>query len=174
MESKQVRLQSRIGNDINEFRQQQKTLQLASITKDGLPHISYSPFVYLSDCYYIFISDIAKHGQNLKINPQVSIMMIEDEEQSKNIYARKRLTFDTEANLIARDSQHWQTTISTFEQQFGEIVSNLSKLSDFHLYQLVPKAGRFVKGFGQAFDISGADQVDVVHLDKGHTKQSNA
>ncbi len=168
MENKQLRIQNRIGNDILEFRQHQKTLQLATLTHDGCPHVSYTPFVYLPDGYYILISDIAKHGQNIKNHQQVSIMMIEDEQDSKSIYARKRLSFDTKANLVPRESDSWLTAISALEQRFGEIVSNLSKLGDFHMYQLIPEKGRFVKGFGKAFDISGSDKVDIVHLDGGH------
>lgn len=168
MESKKERIQNRIGPEIDEFRRQQKTLQLASISKEGLPHVSYTPFVYLPDGYYILISDIAKHGQNLKLNQQVSIMMIEDEQSAKSIYARKRLTFDTNVQPVERGSTKWIEAIDALEKRFGEIVSNLSKLGDFHMYQLIPDSGRFVKGFGKAFEVSGSDMVDFVHLDGGH------
>lgn len=170
MDSKKERIQGRIGPEIQEFRQQQKTLQLASISDKGFPHVSYTPFVHLADGYYILISDIAKHGQNIKGNKQVSIMMIEDEQNAKSIYARKRLTFDTCANPVERDTQQWTTAVEALEQRFGEIVCNLSKLGDFHMYQLVPDSGRFVKGFGKAFEVSGSDMVDFVHLDGGHKK----
>lgn len=172
MESKQERLQNRIGPEVEEFRQQQKTLQLATITPEGVPHVSYSPFVFLPGGYYILISDVAQHGQNLKQSRDVSIMMIEDEQQAKSIYARKRLSFDTQANLIERDSQEWQQGISALEERFGEIVTGLSTLEDFNLYRLVPEKGRFVKGFGKAFEISGQDMVGFVHLDQGHRSVS--
>ncbi|MDB1124418.1 heme utilization protein HutZ [Vibrio algarum] len=170
MENKQQRIQNRIGSEIVEFRQQQKTLQMATLTYDGCPHVSYTPFVYLPDGYYILISDIAKHGQNIKSHQKVSIMMIEDEQDSRSIYARKRLSFDTTANLVHRESDSWWEAIRALEQRFGEIVSNLSKLGDFHMYQLIPEKGRFVKGFGKAFDVTGSDLVDIVHLDEGHIK----
>lgn len=172
MESKQQRLQSRIGRDIVEFRQQQKTLQMATLTENGKPHVSYTPFVYLSSGYYILISDIAKHGKNLKGHQKVSIMMIEDEQDAKSIYARKRLSFDATASLIHRESDAWLEAINALEQRFGEIVCNLSKLGDFCLYQLIPEKGRFVKGFGKAFDVTGSDLVDIVHLDEGHIKNN--
>lgn len=170
MDSKQERIQNRIGPEIAEFRQTQQTLQLATVSSQGFPHVSYTPFVYLPDGYYILISDIAKHGQNLKLNPHVSIMMIEDEQDARSIYARKRLSFDAKANPIDRDTEHWSNAITALEQRFGEIVSNLSQLGDFYLYQLVPEQGRFVKGFGKAFEVSGQDMVDFVHLNEGHKK----
>lgn len=165
---KQERLQNRIGPEIAEFRQQQQTLQLASITPAGLPHVSYSPFVFQPDGYYILISDVAQHGQNLKTNPNVSIMMIEDEQDARSIYARKRLSFETQAHLVDRESRQWQQSVDALTTKFGDIVENLSQLNDFNLYQLIPTQGRFVKGFGKAFAVSGEDLVDFVHLDQGH------
>jgi len=167
---KRERIQNRIGPEIVEFRQKQQTLQLATVSVDGFPHVSYTPFVHLADGYYILISDIAKHGQNLKINRNVSMMMIEDEQDAKNIYARKRLSFDSTAHVIERETDQWSKGILALEQRFGDIIANLSQLGDFNLYQLIPQQGRFVKGFGKAFEISGSDMVDFVHLDEGHKK----
>lgn len=168
MESKQDRLQNRIGPEIAEFRQQQKTLQLATLSSKGIPHASYSPFIFQADGYYILVSDIAQHGQNLKACQNISIMMVEDEQNARSIYARKRLSFDAKAVDVNRESEQWQSAIAAMEDRFGDIVSNLSTLGDFHLYQLIPERGRFVKGFGKAFDVSGEDMVDFVHLDEGH------
>ncbi|WP_375753354.1 heme utilization protein HutZ [Vibrio sp. HN007] len=168
MDTKQERLQNRIGPEVAEFRETQKTLQLATITPSGVPHVSYSPFVYLPDGYYILVSDIAQHGQNLHNNKNISIMMIEDEQDAKSIYARKRLSFDAQANHIERESEVWTNAVKALEGRFGEIVSNLSNLGDFNLYRLVPEQGRFVKGFGKAFEVSGSDMVDFVHLNEGH------
>ncbi|PJC88314.1 heme utilization protein HutZ [Vibrio sp. HA2012] len=170
---KQEKLHNGIEQEIAVFRRQQRTLQLASITPEGLPHVSYSPFVYLNDSFYILVSDVAQHGENLKRNHKVSIMLIEDEQEAKSIYARKRLSYTTEVFYVEKSSELWCLAISELEIRFGDIISNLSKMEDFKLYQLVPEKGRFVKGFGQAFDIFGSDTVDLVHLKKGHKKTRN-
>ena len=168
MGNKQERLQSRIGPEIAEFRQRQRTLQLATVSANGMPHASYSPYVFLPEGYYILVSDLAQHGQNLKVCQHVSIMMIEDEDKAKSIYARRRLSFDAQAIHVERDSATWLKVLSAMEDRLGEMASNLSQLGDFHLYHLKPERGRFVKGFGKAFDITEEDMVDIVHLDKGH------
>ncbi len=173
MEEKKERIQNRIRPELVEFREKQQTLQLATMTSEGLPHVSYAPFVYLPDGYYIFVSDLAKHGENLKNNAHVSIMMIEDEQAAKSIYARKRLGFDTHAHLVERGTPKWLEVIQALEQRFGDIVTDLSQLGDFHMYRLVPEKGRFVKGFGKAFDVSGSDMLDIVHLDEGHLKKDS-
>ena len=170
MNTKQERVHNRISPEIQEFKQQCKTLQMATLTS-GMPHVSYAPFTYNKDGFYILVSDIAQHGQNLKLSKNVSIMLIEDESNSKQLYARRRLTFDTTAKLIEKSSSVGQQAIADLSLRFGDIIDNLANLKDFNLYQLTPEKGRFVKGFGKAFDLSGADMIDIVHLKEGHVKE---
>ncbi|EFP96791.1 heme utilization protein HutZ [Vibrio caribbeanicus] len=170
---KQERLQGRLEPEIKEFRQQRNTLQLATVGADGRPNVSYAPYVQNQEGYFILISEIARHAQNLKINPHVSIMMIEDEYESQQIFARKRLTFDAVAVVVERDSEQWSRTIQQMQDRFGEVVEGLSQLQDFILFNLTPEQGLYVKGFGQAYQVSGDDLVDFLHLEKGHTKVSN-
>ncbi|MDN3612525.1 heme utilization protein HutZ [Vibrio ostreicida] len=171
---KQERLQGRLGPEIQEFRQERRTLQLATVGEDGQPNVSYAPFVQNQQGYFVLISEIARHARNLQVNPNTSIMMIEDETGAKELYARKRLTFDAVANVVARDSEQWQQVIGQMKDRFGEIIDGLSQLQDFVLFNLKPDNGLFVKGFGQAYQVSGDDLVDFVHLEKGHQKVSNA
>lgn len=165
---KQARLQNRLGPEVQEFRDSRLTLQLATINGEGNPHVSYSPFAFDQQGYYIMVSDLAEHGKNLKQNKQVSIMMIEDESQAKSVHARKRLTFDSTALHFDKASEEGQAGIAALIERFGEMAESLSKLNDFNLYKLVPDNGRYVKGFGQAFNVSGNDLVDFLHLDEGH------
>ncbi|EML0343093.1 heme utilization protein HutZ [Vibrio vulnificus] len=170
---KQERLQGRLEPEIKEFRQERQTLQLATVDADGRPNVSYAPFVQNQEGYFVLISKIARHARNLLENPQVSLMMIEDEEGAKQLFARKRLTFDAVASVIERDTQLWHQVITQMEERFGEIVSGLSQLEDFVLFNLKAERGLFVKGFGQAYQVSGDDLVDFVHLQEGHSKISN-
>ncbi|WP_261817710.1 heme utilization protein HutZ [Vibrio gallicus] len=168
---KQQRLQGRLGPEVQEFRDACQSLQLATITQDGLPHVSYTPFAFDKAGYYILVSDLAVHGQNLKQNKNVSIMMVQDESQAKSIHARKRLTFDTTAEHIDKQSELGKAGVEALFERFGDMAHNLAQLGDFHLYKLTPSNGRYVKGFGKAFNVSGNDLVDFLHLDEGHVNQ---
>ncbi len=170
---KQQRLQGRLGPEIQEFRQERRTLQLATVDEDGRPNVSYAPFVQNQDGYFVLISEIARHARNLQVNPSVSIMMIEDEGSSKQLFARKRLTFDAVAKVVERDSEQWNQVVAQLKERFGEIIDGLSQLQDFVLFNFKPEHGLFVKGFGQAYQVSGDDLVDFVHLQEGHKKASN-
>lgn len=171
---KQERLQGHLEPEIQEFRQERRTLQLATVDGEGRPNVSYAPFVQNQEGYFILISHIARHARNLDINPHVSLMMIEDESSSKQIYARQRLTFDAVASVVPRESTLWRQVIGQMQQRFGEIIDGLSQLQDFSLFQLKVEQGLYVKGFGQAYQVSGDDMVDFVHLQEGHKKISNA
>ena len=171
MIDKAERLQNRLGPEIQEFRDSRLTLQLGTLNKDGKPHTSYAPFAFSENGYYILVSDLAMHGQNLKHSDAVSIMMIEDESTARSIFARRRLSFDTHATLIERDTPQWQEGIGRMQTRLGSMVEDLSQLGDFRLYRLNPLMGRYVKGFGKAFNVSGDEMLSVIHLDEGHVKK---
>ncbi|MCG6237622.1 heme utilization protein HutZ [Vibrio diabolicus] len=171
---KQERLQGRLGPEIKEFRQERRTLQLATVDAEGRPNVSYAPYVQNQEGYFVLISKIARHARNLLENPNVSLMMIEDEESSKQLFARKRLTFDAVANVVERDTEMWHQVVGQMKERFGDIIDGLSQLEDFVLFNLKPESGLFVKGFGQAYQVSGDDLVDFVHLQEGHKKIESA
>ncbi len=170
-ELKAQRLQERLGPEIQTFRNTRKSLQLGTLDRAGKPHTSYAPFAFSEQGYYILVSNLAQHGQNLRYNLAVSIMMIEDESQAKSIFARRRLSFDTNAQHIARDSDEWSEGIKILHDRLGDRVLELSQLGDFHLYRLKPISGRYVKGFGKAFNVTGEDLLTLVHLNEGHVRQ---
>lgn len=171
---KQERLQGRLGPEIKEFRQERRTIQLATVDAEGRPNVSYAPYVQNQEGYFVLISQIARHARNLLENPNVSLMMIEDEGSSKQLFARKRLTFDAVATVVERDTEMWQQVVGQMKDRFGEIIDGLSQLEDFVLFNLKAEQGLFVKGFGQAYQVSGDDLVDFVHLQEGHKKIENA
>ncbi len=168
---KKERLQNRLGPEVQEFRDSRLTLQLATISAQGKPHVSYAAFAFDQQGYYIMVSDLAEHGKNLKANKSVSIMMVEDETEAKSVHARKRLTFDTQATHIDKATSEGQDGVAALVERFGEMAQNLAQLGDFNLYKLTPSEGRYVKGFGQAFQVSGNDLVDILHLDEGHVSK---
>jgi heme utilization protein HutZ len=171
---KQERLQGRLGPEIKAFRQERRTLQLATVDAKGRPNVSYAPYVQNQEGYFVLISQIARHARNLLENPNVSLMMIEDEGSSKQLFARKRLTFDAVATVVERDTEIWQQVIGQMQLRFGDIIDGLSQLEDFVLFNLKAEQGLFVKGFGQAYQVSGDDLVDFVHLQEGHKKIESA
>ncbi|TNH04771.1 heme utilization protein HutZ [Testudinibacter sp. TR-2022] len=168
MTDRQERLQNRLGPEIQAMKQQCRTLLLATVDAEGNPNISYAPFVLNDRGYYVLISDVARHARNLKQVPKVSLMLIEDEERSRQIFARRRLSFDATAEIVSYDSIEWQQGTQALMARHGEVAQHLSSLQDFTLFNLIPEQGLFVKGFGQAFKVSSDDLVGAIHLQQGH------
>ena len=133
-----------------------QSLLLATVSPQGNPCASYAPFVMdVEKNFYIFVSDLSAHTGNLKTTRGASVLLIEDEAKSQNIFARQRLSFDCQATLIDNNSSQWGEIAKRFQERFGQIIEMLRNLSDFHIFQLTPKEGLFVSGFGAAYKVSG-------------------
>lgn len=149
------------------------TIILSTISKNDNPNSSYAPSVVDSKGnFYIYISSLSKHTSNLISNSKLSIMIIEDESKSENIFGRKRFTMDAIASKIDRDSDTWCDIINLMENKFGETIKVLKDMTDFHMFKLAPKKGLLVHGFARAFHFSGERLADVRYLnEKGHTQK---
>ncbi len=145
--------QSRLLDVCDELIQNQKTLLLASRSADGNPAISYAPYVRAAGIFYIFVSHLAKHTQNLLCVPLASVLFIESETAADNLFARKRLTFDCQVMEIDRGDPVFEAILSLMTEQFGNTVAVLRGLADFHLLALKPESGQLIAGFGKAFAI---------------------
>lgn len=82
-------------------------------------------------------------------------MLIEDEQNASQIFARIRLSYNCNVEVVERADECYETILNTMEKRFGNIVEMLRSLPDFVLFQLKPTSGRLVMGFGQAFDLTG-------------------
>ncbi len=142
-----------------------QTLELATVSGEGQPCASYAPYIYGDTLgFYVFLSDLALHTANIRSNPNVSVMIIEDEVNSPNLFARNRLVLDCTAQLIKRSDAQFSKLIDQYRTRFGVIVDTLVQLADFNMYSLTPDQGVFVKGFGQAFRISGDSMNQIKHI----------
>jgi putative heme iron utilization protein len=149
------------------FVDQYQSAMLSTISADGIPNASYAPFVRDDDRnFYIYVSGLATHTQNLASNPKVSILLIEDEANTQQIFARTRLSFECTAKELERESALWMNMVDRFADRFGEIIENFRGLADFRIFQLTPYEGRFVMGFGAIYPIQGDNLDRLVPLKK--------
>ncbi|BAY89308.1 pyridoxamine 5'-phosphate oxidase family protein [Tolypothrix sp. PCC 7601] len=151
--------------EYEKFTEQFQSLIISTVNAEGMPNASYAPFV-MDDSYniYIYVSGLVAHTKNILVNPHVSVLFIEDENQANQIFARRRLTFDCTATLIERDTEQWQKIVERFQNRFGEIIEVFLGLADFRIFQLTPNQGRFVVGFGSAYNISGDNLRQLIQV----------
>ena len=153
----QLSAQSEVLAEIKKLVKSKNTLQLATVNEHGKPNASYAPFVCCDDGYYILISEMAMHTKNILVNPNVSLMIIEDESEADSLHSRKRLTLDATALLVSHETNKWSEVTKVMIERLGDTVNTLVQLSDFHLIHLQPKQGLYVKGFGKAYPVSSND-----------------
>lgn len=166
-------LEKQICDEILAMVDSRKSLMLSTLDQDGLPYASYAPFARGDECLYILISEIAVHAKNLQLHPDASVLIIEDEDQAAELFARLRVQYRMRAELIAVNTPAWGEGIDTLRQRHGERIEGLSQLSDFKLFKLHPQGGRYVKGFGKAYQIEDGtlSGEGLSHLRGGHQKR---
>lgn len=146
----------------------QQTLLMSTVSDSSVPNMSYAPFVRdQSGSFYIFISDLADHATNLRTNKQASVMFVRPEAESRNLFARERAVFSCTGRELQPHEAFYQDHLNALEEKFGETVSLLRSLSDFHLFVLSPESGKYIAGFGQAYLIN-VDDGSVSPLIKKH------
>lgn len=146
-----------------ELKKNCKTIVMSTLSENGHPHCSYTPFCLDGNSLLIYISELAEHTRNIFSNPSLSVMLIADEADTKQMFARTRLTLTCEAKAIARDTEDYDKLLEQFQSKHGKTVELLRSLPDFHLVRLTPRSGRIVLGFGQAYQLAGDQLEQFVH-----------
>lgn len=143
-------------NSLDEFLEPLKSLTISSIDENGNPFSSYAPFVKFNHKYYVYLSLMAKHSNNLTQNPKASIFFCEDEKDCKNIFAKKRATLQCEVKRLEQNSNEEKEILEQFGLKFGnEMITMLKNLGDFYLFEFKPFYGEAVFGFGKAYNLGG-------------------
>ncbi|MGC1309955.1 MAG: pyridoxamine 5'-phosphate oxidase family protein [Phormidesmis sp.] len=146
------------------FPGQFKSVILGTVSEQGTPQASYAPCVIDTERnIYVFVSGLSAHTQNLHATAKASVLFIEDEAQTAQVFARKRLSYDCTAVLVEREGELWQAIAQQFEDRFGNIIEVMKGLADFRIFQLKPHSGNFVLGFGAAYSVDPDDLAKLMH-----------
>jgi len=156
---------SEVQTEQHEFRSQCQTLVLATLNEEQWPEASYTPFTEdAQGNFYVLISELAAHTRHLLDNGKVSWMLIADEQDTRQLFARKRFICVGRAETITRDDKAFSARLAQMKDKFGEIIDLLSGLDDFYMMRLIPERATYVRGFGQAFALSGEGLNQIEHL----------
>ncbi len=132
----------------------QQTLMLSTYSSASGAEISYAPYIRNDHGpFYIYTSDLAAHTGNLIERGQASVMFIGLESETSNQFARERAIFNCQAEEVLAEDETYNSVLAQLQEQFGQVVTVLRSLPDFHLFALTPQTGRYVVGFGKAFEI---------------------
>ena len=125
-----------------------RSVQIASTDLDGVPDASYAPFVRCADnCFYLYVSALSTHTGNLRRSHRASLLLVQDESESRQIFARRRMTFQCEAVMVSRESLLHAKIMGMMREKFGEVMQMIEPLPDFRTFRLRPIKGSYVTGF---------------------------
>jgi len=144
-----------IKSEVREFVGKCKTVILSTVSQQGEPNASYAPFVEHDENLFILISGLAKHTSNLLDTGRCHAMLIADENESVNIFARKRVSYTCDVSVLPRSNGLAQIIFEKLQHRFGPTIGMLESLPDFQLIRLSPGQGVWVRGFAQAITIQG-------------------
>ena len=148
-----------------ELMQTRQSIILSTVDELGNPHSSYAPFAMDADKnIYLLGSELALHTNHLLNNKKISVLFIEDEVTTEQIFGRRRLDFACQVVEIQRDDEAWNYGVECLQQRFGDTVTMIASMLDFHLFKLVPEKGRFVMGFGGIYEVTQPNLDQLIPL----------
>jgi putative heme iron utilization protein len=138
---------------------------LATLGAAGNPEASYAPCVRHEGDYYLFLSALSAHTGNLMRDDKIGILLLDEAAAAPNPFARPRVTLRGKVEIVARESALFAGVLAEFRGRFGEIVRMLESLPDFTLFRIRTESGTYIRGFGQAYALSGERLEKLHHLD---------
>jgi len=150
------------------FLMSRQSVMLSTQSSNGELECSVVPFVELKEGEFaIFVSELAQHTQNLlflidSLNAQkptnqksaglVAGLWVSDESATEQLFARERLTMQLAVELMGANQSQRSEALALMQVEFGEVIDVLAGLPDFHCFKLTVQSGRYVKGFGAAYE----------------------
>ncbi|MGH1428543.1 MAG: HugZ family protein [Arenicella sp.] len=149
-------MKKEIEQKVSSLIENQQSLLLSTIDNqhNSQTYSSYAPYFcdVKEGAFYVLLSGLAEHTQNLIDQPRASMLIIEDESKSEQIFARVRVQYEIRAEMVL-DVEIQRQVFHKMKERFGEVVDVLQSLSDFNVFRLSPIKGRYIEGFGKAISI---------------------
>ncbi|WP_153730436.1 HugZ family pyridoxamine 5'-phosphate oxidase [Sporosarcina obsidiansis] len=148
-----------------QFVESHKNIVLNMVNEEGRPFASCAPFVKKDGKFYIYISRVAEHYRHLENSEWIDAMVIADEVDTPNPFGTERARWGCQPKNIGNEGH--EEVFELFNSRFNPKLMEVLRGLDFSLFELTPVQGRYVVGFGLAFDVDiDGDIFNHVVVDK--------
>ncbi|MGB3699174.1 MAG: pyridoxamine 5'-phosphate oxidase family protein [Gordonia sp. (in: high G+C Gram-positive bacteria)] len=148
-----------------DFLADRRTVVIATKDAAGEPFQSIAPFVAHDGALYVYVSEVAEHYVHLSRSETARVMMHGDESSAKNIFGVERASFVCDVQQVPEEGH--DAVFDAFAALTNAKMVELLRGLDFHLFRLTPRDGRYVVGFGKAFEVSfDGSRFEHVVIDK--------
>jgi putative heme iron utilization protein len=121
---------------------------------DGEPNLAMVAYAFADDfsAFYIHVSRLGKHTTDMETDPRVSLLITEIDDNRPDPQTLARVSIRGAAALLPRTNPGYPQVRKIYLERFPE-AEQFFQLGDFNIWQIQPKGGRFVAGFGRAFNL---------------------
>lgn len=121
---------------------------------DGEPNLAMVAYSFAEDfsAFYIHVSRLGKHTTDMEKDPHVSLLITETDDRRADPQTLARVSIRGRAEILPRTDPGYAQVKKNYLERFPE-AEQLFSLGDFNLWKITLKAGRFVAGFGRAFNV---------------------
>jgi heme iron utilization protein len=102
--------------------------------------------------FYIHVSRLGKHTRDMEVDPHVSLLIAETDDGRFDPQTLARVALQGVAEVLPREVSDYTRIKQMYLRRFPE-AEQLFSLGDFDIWKITPKSGRFVAGFGRAFNL---------------------
>ena len=121
---------------------------------DGEPNLAMVAYSFAEDfsAFYIHVSRLGKHTADMENDPRVSLLITETDDRRADPQTLARVSLHGTAEVLPRTDAGYAQVKQNYLERFPE-AEQLFSLGDFNLWKITPKGGRYVAGFGRAFNL---------------------
>jgi heme oxygenase (biliverdin-IX-beta and delta-forming) len=122
---------------------------------EGEPNLAMVAYSFAEDfsAFYIHVSRLGKHTADMENDPRVSLLIAEIDDRRADPQTLARVSIRGVAEIMRRTDPGYAQVKQNYLERFPE-AEQLFSLGDFNLWKISPRGGRFVAGFGRAFNLA--------------------
>jgi heme iron utilization protein len=123
----------------------------------GAPSVSMVPYAIIEDplAFVLLVSALSAHTKEMLGDPNVALMIMEPETDTKLPHTLARVSIQGRAEPIAQGDPRFGAARAAYSARFPDMVG-LFELGDFTLFAIAAAAVRVIAGFAQAASITPA------------------
>ena len=121
---------------------------------EGEPNLAMVAYAFAEDfsAFYLHVSKLGKHTTDMERDPRVSLLIAETDDRRPDPQTLARVSMRGTAEVLPRTEPGYPQIKKLYLMRFPE-AEQLFSLGDFNLWRITPKGGRYVAGFGRAFNL---------------------
>ena len=122
--------------------------------QDGEPNLAMVAYSFDENfsAFYVHVSKLGKHTTDVENDPRLSLLITETDDRRADPQTLLRVSIRGTAEILSRTNPGYAQVKQNYLERFPE-AEHFFSLGDFNLWKITPKSGRFVAGFGRAFNL---------------------